>query len=107
MATYDLYEIQTASIADARNLLERLLSMPFLEHDSSFHRGAYFAAGQKGEENFEIKVNRDPYEDVPNEDEYPDVKFLLYVNNTIRSSELNKIFADSHGMVNLLRHEEL
>ena len=107
MAIYDLYGIDAESIIEARALIESMLSMSFEERDSSFHRGPYFAAGRTGTENFEIKINLDPYEDVPNEEAYPDANFLLYVNNTERSQALTEIFSKSNGSVKLLRHEDL
>jgi hypothetical protein len=107
VAIYDLYEIGADSITEARSLLESLLSISLEEHDSSFHRGPYFATGKKGEENFELKLNLDPYEDEPIEDEYSDSRFLFYVNNTRRSSELNSVLTKSNSRIKLLRREDI
>jgi hypothetical protein len=106
MAIYDLYGIKAATIADARSLVEKLLSLEFEEHDSSYHRGPYFVCGQIGEENFELSINLDPFEDVPNEDDFPDHEILLYVNDTARSGELQAAMASSEA-IELLRHEDL
>lgn len=102
MATYDLYAIDADSIAEAKELVERVLSVPFFEHDSGFHRGPYFSAGKVGGENFEIKFNMDPYEDEPSEDKFPDDSYLLYINNTDRSDSLEASLTDI-GKIHLLR----
>jgi hypothetical protein len=106
MAFYDLYEIKVPTITDAKFLLESRLSLKFEKHYSSYHRGQYFVCGQMGEENFEIKINLDPFEDVPNEDDFPDCKILLYVNNTHRSGELQSALIESEA-IELLRSEDL
>jgi capsid portal protein len=106
MAIYDLYGIKSTTINDARDLVERLLSLKFEEHDSDYHRGQYFLCGQMGQENFEIKVNLDPYEDVPNEDDFPEYEILLYVNDTPRSGELRAALTSSAD-IKPLRHEDL
>ena len=107
MAIYDLYGINASSIEEAKSLVERLLSIQLEERESSYHRGPYFAHGQIGHENFEIKFNMDPFEDVPNEDDFPDHEFLLYVNNTGRSNELQAALGKGGDVVSLLRHEDL
>lgn len=107
MASYDLYEIRASSLEDAKKMLEEIMHISFEEHDSRYHRGPYFSFGQMGEENFEVKVNLDPFEDAPNEQDFQHSRFLLYVNNTNRSQELRRMFSNSNGNVVLLRHEEL
>jgi len=107
VAIYDLYAVEAASIGEARTLIEGLLSTSLEEHESSFHRGPYYSRGQMGEENLELKLNLDPYEDEPNEDEFPDRAILLYVNKTGRSSELNEALSKSNGAVFLIRHEDI
>jgi hypothetical protein len=62
MAVYGLYEIRTGSIQEARQLVEKLFSISLQERSSSYYRGPYYAAGQRGHENFELKLNIDPYE---------------------------------------------
>jgi hypothetical protein len=106
VAIYDLYAIKAATINDAKELVESLLSIQFEERDSSYHRGPYFMYGHMGEENFEISVNLDPYEDVPSEDDFPDHEILLYVNDTPRSGDLQAALTSNADII-LLRHEDL
>jgi hypothetical protein len=106
MSIYDLYGIKAATLSDARNLIEKLLSHQFEEHESDYHRGPYFVFGKKGGENFELNINLDPFENVPNEDSFPDDKILLYVNNTNRSREVQSVL-EASNLVRLLRHEDL
>lgn len=105
MAIYDLYEIKSSSLEEAKTIAERV-GITLEERESGYHRGPYFACGEMGEENFELKINVDPYEDLPNEEEFPNSKILFYVNNTTRSDELREALL-SFGTVVLLRHEDI
>ncbi len=106
MAIYDLYEVKASSIDKARELIEEA-GISLVERESSYHRGPYFAYGEIGQENFELKINLDPFEDIRNEEEFPNSDLLLYINNTPRSDELKaKLLASSEQFV-LLRHEDL
>jgi hypothetical protein len=106
MSTYDLYGVDTESIQLARALVEKALSLSLEERDSSYHRGPYFAYGNMGSENFELKINLDPFEDVPAEEQFSDFRFLLYVNNTTRSNTLATTLSDASRSIVLLRHED-
>jgi hypothetical protein len=106
MAAYDLYGVHAQSIQEARALVEKALSLSFEERDSSYHRGPYFACGEMGNENFELKMNLDPFEDVPTEEQFSAFRFLLYVNNTTRSNGLATILSDGSRSIVLLRHED-
>ena len=106
MAIYDLYEVKASSLEEARKFVEQA-GLSLEERESGYHRGPYFACGEMGQENFELKINLDPYEDTPNEDDFPNSKFLLYINNTARSDELKMRFFISSDRLVLLRHENL
>lgn len=106
MAIYDLYEVKASSISEAKELVEQA-GISLEERESSYHRGPYFAYGEIGRENFELKINLDPYEDAPNEEEFPDSELLLYINNTPRSDELKEKILGSSERFTLLRHENL
>ncbi len=106
MAIYDLYEVKASSIGEAKKLVEQA-GISLEERESSYHRGPYFACGEMGQENFELKINIDPYEDVPNEEDFPGSELLLYVNNTPRSDELKAKLLDHDERFVLLRHENL
>lgn len=104
MAIYDLYEVTASSLQEAKKFVEQA-GILLEERESGYHRGSYFACGEIGQENFELKINLDPYDDVPNEDDFPSSKFLLYINNTTRSDELKMKFSTSSDRLVLLRHE--
>jgi hypothetical protein len=106
MAIYDLYRINAATVQEAKSILESVLSIDFEERDSIYHRGPYFSHGNIGSENFEIKVNIDPFEDVAHEDDFPINDILLYINNTDRSEKLKLALTDS-GYANIIRHEDI
>ncbi|CAM5352388.1 hypothetical protein MAUB1S_06080 [Mycolicibacterium aubagnense] len=106
MAIYDLYGIEAESLDDAKMLLEGLLEISFEGRESLFH-GEYYAARGESAESFMLKENRDPFEDVPVEDDFPDSKFLLYVDETNRSNELRDALAKAGGAIVFLRHQRL
>ena len=105
MADYDLYGIDVESIEQARAVIEKALSIVLVERDSSYHRGPYFSIGEIGSENFEVKANIDPFEDVPVEEQFAQHRFLLYVNNTSRSAALSASLLSGGSQVSLLRRE--
>ena len=107
MSFYDLYGIEAANLGDAKIILEKLLAFSFEERDSSYHGGTYYAFGDEAGEHFMLKENRDPFEDEPAEDNFPDSKLLLYVNETTRSEELRDALAKGGDAIILLRHEDL
>lgn len=107
MSYYDLYGIGAASLDDAKIMLEKLLAFTFEERDSTCHGGTYYAFGDEAGEHFMLKENRDPFEDEPAEDNFPDSKLLLYVNETTRSVGIRNALAKGGDVIKLLRHEEL
>ena len=107
MSFYDLYAIEAESLAAAKSLVEALLSCSFEERDSSFHGGTYYHWGEDSAESYMLKVNRDPFENEPAESDFPHITFLLYVNDTTQSAELQKAMAKGGFAVSLLRHEDL
>ena len=106
MSTYDLYGVHAASIDEAKAMLQQLLFCSFEEHDSEYHGGRYFRAGEERGENFLLKRNLDAYEDVPAEEEFPTHALLFYVNGTERSISIQEVFRTTDA-VELLRHEDL
>jgi hypothetical protein len=107
VSIYELYRVEATSLDEARSLIERLLGLSFEEHDSAYHGGRYYRSGDEAHEHFVLKENRDPFEDEPAEDSFPDARILLYVNDTTRSSELERTFNEGSKTIVLLRHENL
>ena len=106
MAIYDLYGIRAECLEDAKVIVERMLGCTFVERDGLYH-GIHYICGAAPGENFELNENRDPFEGVPNEEGFPTSKWLLYVNDTARSKELQAVLTRDSDSVVLLRHEDL
>lgn len=106
MSFYDLYGIEAQNLVDAKSIVEPLLMQSFEERDSTYHGGIYYLMGFESAEHFLLKENKDPFEDEPAEDSFPGSKFLLYVNETTRSDELNRSLTKNDNVV-LLRHEDI
>lgn len=106
MAAYVLFGINVETIAQARVAVEKALSIQLFERDSAYHRGPYFALGEIGGENFEVKENLDPFEDAPVEAVFSDYRFLLYINNTSRSDTLSAALLENEARITLLRQED-
>lgn len=105
MATYILYGSKV-SPAEAKGILEELLTLQFEARESDYQGGEYFHAGSMTGEDFELKKNVDPYDGDPVEMKFPEFPTLLYINATSRSEELRKIVEHARGGFALLRHED-
>lgn len=57
-----------------------------------------------GGENFILKLNLDPFDEEPVEQDFSDFSVLLYINATTRSSDIERAIRDGGGF-ELLRHE--
>ena len=101
---YDLYGAEKSCLLSARNDVERALGEIFEERDSSYQGGIYYMWGRSDSENFVLKLNIDPFDGDPVEQNYPSYKILLYVNATNRSSDIEKAIRQG-GDFKLLRHE--
>ena len=105
MATYVLYG-RNLSPAEAKGILEALLTLQFQVRDSNYQGGEYFHAGNRDGENFELKKNMDPYDGDPVEMKFPNFPTLLYINATSRPDTLKKILGQARSGFTLLRHED-
>jgi hypothetical protein len=108
MAIFDLYGSDTIKeLPDARKHLEAALGIHFEEHESTHHGGVYFKYGKSPAENFLLKLNLDPFDGEPLEQQYPDALVILYVSDTSRSDEIRAKIERSEASFTLLRHEDL
>ena len=105
MTTYILYGCE-ASPAEAKGILEELLTLQFEGRESAYQCGEYFRVGDKAGEHFELKKNADPFDGDPVEMKFPEFPTLLYINATSRSEELREIVEHARGGFALLRHED-
>ncbi|MEC9589123.1 hypothetical protein RCT45_19195 [Escherichia marmotae] len=105
MSYYDLYGFSGRDLNEARELLESSLNIFFIERDSSYH-GVYYISGDKKHEHFILKESIDLLDDEPDEMDYPEHNYLLYINDTSRPSELKYIILKSAKFI-LLRSERV
>lgn len=106
MFFYDLYAFSGESLSQARDWLESESDIIFREHDSTYHGGVYYIAGDKWNEHLVLKENIDPLDGEPDEMDYPHHKFLLYINRTPRP-EFFKHILSACDCFNLLKSERL
>ena len=107
MPVYDLYGAASDDMNKAKLALEEALKIKFIARDSTYNCGEYFLSGQKGEENFVLKRNLDPFDLAPLEMDFPQYPMLLYVNHTSRSEELFDRIQAGVKELTLLSHKEL
>src|SRR5690349_8437893 len=107
MAVYDLYGFLSDDIDGARSLLEAFLGIRFEVRDSDDQGGGYFQWGKTSGEHFVLKWNVDPIDGEPAEMPFPDHKILFYVNDTLRSADLQEKINQKMKSCSLLRHEDL
>jgi hypothetical protein len=105
MTTFDLYAINTDDLKNASVLVERVLSISLESRESTYQGGNYFLSGNESGEHFVLKKNLDPFDDEPVEQAFPEVRILLYVNDTQRQSEIQDALVRGGSV--LLRREEL
>lgn len=105
MTAYDLYGCKLA-LGEAKACLEELFGVRFESRDSTYQGGEYFRYGDASAEHFVLKKNIDPFDGEPAEMKFPDYPILLYVNATIRSTELQDAIGRLQGDYRLLRHED-
>ena len=105
MAKYILYGSKL-SLAEAKEILEELLTLQFEARESTYQGGEYFHTGSMTGEEFQLKENVDPFDDDPAEMNFPEFPTMLYINATLKSEELREIMEHARGSFALLRHED-
>lgn|SRR5678815_366455 len=104
--TYDLYGVFADDIEDARSLVEQVLGITLQPHESGYRGGLYFRLHDVGKEHFILQRNFDAHEEEWLEPEHTEMPFILYVNETSRSRELQDALGAQHHF-RLLRHQIL
>jgi len=102
--TYDLYGARCLCLLQAKVHAENSLGVSFEERNSTYQGGSYYISGNRGEENFILKLNLDSFDEEPVEQDFSDFSVLLYINATTRSSDIERAIRDGGGF-ELLRHE--
>lgn len=105
LKSYDLYGIKCESLELAKSLIEALLNMVMIAHESGFHCGDYFRLYDVGQEHFILQNNYDDFEGEWTEESFSEFPFLFYVNETDRSETLKSILLGDNRIA-LLKHQE-
>ena len=105
MQAYDLYGTTLENADQVRDELEAILGCTF-EARTSDYVGEYYRCSTVGEESISIKENRGTGVSEPLEEDFPERKILVYVDDTERSSALMTILLNNSSKFQLLRHEE-
>jgi hypothetical protein len=104
---YDLYGILSADMTEAKGILEAALDIHFEARESAYQGGEYFVFGKRTDENFLLKRNLDPIDGEPVEMKFPEYPILLYINDTLRSSDLQNQIGQQANKFVLLKHQDL
>ena len=88
MKTYDLYSITNYDLNAARQVIERVLGVSLVPHESSYI-GDYYL-GKSNNEEYQLRKNIDPLDGEPVMSAVPVSSILLYVNETQRAPEIER-----------------
>ncbi|WP_444900369.1 hypothetical protein ACJJIX_00050 [Microbulbifer sp. VAAC004] len=104
--SYDLYGIDCNGLDNAKALIQNLLGVTLLAHESGFRCGEYYRLHDVGQEHFILQKNYDDIDEEWIEEEFLRSPLIFYVNETDRSSVLQAVLLKDKR-ITLLRHEEL
>jgi hypothetical protein len=88
----DLYGINCASLEEGRLLVEAALAVRLIAHESGYLGGEYYRFVDPNNEVLILQSNVD-IDGERAETEHPEVPFLLYIEGTRRSGELEQRLA--------------
>jgi hypothetical protein len=103
----DLYGCKLDNLGLVKTQIEQVLGIKLVERDSDY-LGTYYKFKFNDEEEVVCQKNQDPYE----EDEWMESGFkmyptIIYVNDTARPYEFEKLLKSSEVKLELLRREKL
>ena len=103
MRSFDLYGYKDDhTLTQFVSEVEKLLKVAFEIHNSYYRGGDYYIYNFNNNENVIIQTNYNKIEKEFTEPVFKDFKVLIYVNYTIRLSEIHNIFAESIPTLKLL-----
>ncbi len=107
MKIYDIYGLETEDYKSALSAIEQVINAKFEARESYYRGGTYYRCGHDPEkENFVIQRNFNPIEQEWNEEDFKQMKILLYVNRTEHADKLKiKLMSSIPGIVLLKRRE--
>ncbi len=106
MNSYDLYGLASGDLEELRPLIEKLLGVKFVAHESSYYDGGYYRTGPVGEENFVLMRNFKDEEGIHHEP-FADVEILFYANRTSKPEQIESILKSSALKFRLLSRKQL
>jgi hypothetical protein len=104
----DLYGYTKTDLDAAKDELERVLNIRMVAAESLFYGGDYFRSEKGYTEKYILRSNIDPYDDVPEVEEFADFKILLYVDmiaSATRQQEIERVLTQSSGHFQLLERK--
>src|SRR5262245_5895732 len=107
MKNCDLYGFKKIGLEDTRNSIEKALGLRMESHESLYRCGNYYRVGNDGEENFILQKNFDPFDNELLEGEDQELEVILYVNETSRAQEIERLLTERLPEITLLRREVL
>jgi hypothetical protein len=107
MKKWDLYGFKKIDLEDARISIEKALGLSMESHESLYRCGNYYRFGNDGEENFILQKNFDPFDNKWLEEEGEGLEVILYVNETSRAEEIERLLTERIPEITLLRREVL
>jgi hypothetical protein len=105
MKTHDVYAIPANDLEAARAVIETILGITLLPHNS-LYIGEYYL-GKLNDEEYQLRKNLDPMDGEPVDGRFPVTGLLLYVNGTQRAPEIERALLAQMPGVELLSRREL
>jgi hypothetical protein len=106
MKSYIVYGISEQPGDKLRSRLNATLGVVLVAHESSY-RGVYYRAGSTGEEHIILQPNHLPQDDEWIDEEHKEYPVLLYVNETLRPDEFDKLLSGEIPSLKKLKREDL
>ena len=106
MKSYLTYGLSTHSLEDIRRRLNSVFGIELVAHDSTY-RGAYYRFGPMGQEHFILQPNHLAHEDEWIDEDHQEFPLLLYVNETTRPDEIDRLMRREFPLVAKLKREDL
>ena len=84
--TYEIYGSKSLAVPEVGEAVEQALEIRFRLHESDYRGGDYLRAGELGEEEIVVQLNRFEYEgeDETAVDEFPEYPVILWIAWTRR-----------------------
>ena len=104
METDELYGIECDNLETAREIIEQLLDVKLVAHESLYYGGDYYY-GVMQEESYTLQWNFDLIDGELAEADFKEWGILLYVEGTLRPQELEAILGKGRVKIVLLRRD--